>query len=154
MTNWFGSFFTDKINKIRNTFRNFTSKCVPLEKKLPSFSSFHLVSEIEGLKFIKESPSKTCSLDPWPTFLVKRCIDILLPSVTKLVNLSLQDGVFLEPFKNAIVTPVIKKTSLPKEDLKNYRPISGLSFLSKLVEHVVAAQIRCHTDSNDLGNIF
>ena len=71
-----------------------------------------------------------------------------------MVNLSLQDGVFPEPFKNAIVTPLIKKTSLPKEDLKNYRPVSGLSFLSKLVERVVAAQIRLHIDSYDLGNTF
>ena len=85
---------------------------------------------------------------------MKRCIEIRLPSITELVNLSLQDGVFPEPFKNAIVTPLIKKTSLPKEDLKNYRPVSGLSFLSKLMEHVVAAQIRSHIDSNDLGNTF
>ena len=80
--------------------------------------------------------------------------DIFLPSITKLVNLSLQDGVFSEPFKIAIVTPLIKKTSLAKEDLKNYWPVSGLSFLLKLVELVVAAQIRSHIDSNDLGNTF
>ena len=144
----------DKINKIRNTFSKCTSKCVPEERKPPSFSSFQVVSEIEFHKFIKDSPSKTCSLDPWPTFLVKRCIDILLPSITKLVNLSLQDGVFPEPFKNAIVTPLIKKTSLPKDDLKNYRPVSRLGFLSKLVERVVASQIRSHIDSDDLGNTF
>ena len=61
---------------------------------------------------------------------------------------------FQEPFKNTTVTPLIKKTSLPKEDLKNYWPVSGLSFLSKLVGRVVAAQIRSHIDSNDLGNTF
>ena len=54
----------------------------------------------------------------------------------------------------AIVTPLIKKTSLPKDDLKNYQPVSGLSFLSKLVERVVASQIRSHIDSNNLGNTF
>ena len=100
-------------------------------------------------KFIKESPAKTCSLDPWPTFLVKRCINILLPWFTKLVNLSFQNGVFPKPFKNAIVTPLIKKTSLLKKGLKNYRLFTGLSFLSKLVEQIVAAQIRSHTESND-----
>ena len=155
LANQIGAFLIDKINKIRNTFRNCTSKCVPLEKKPASFSSFQLVSESEVLTFNKESPSEICSLDPWPTFLVKRCTDILLPSTTKLVNLSLQDGVFPEPFKNAIVIPLIKKTSLPKQDLKNYWPVSGLSFLSKLVERVVAAQLRSHIDSNnDLDNTF
>ena len=71
LANRFGSFFIDKIRK---TFRNCTSKWFPSEKKPPSLSSFQLVSEIEVLKFIKESPSKTCSLDLRPTFLVKRCI--------------------------------------------------------------------------------
>ena len=154
LANRFVSSFIDKIIKIRNTFRNCTSKFVPLEKKPPSFRSFQLVSEIEVLKFIKESPSKTCSLDPGPTFLVKRCIDNFLPLLTKLVNLSLKNCVFPQPFKNAIVTPLIKKTSLPKEDLKNYWLVSRLSFLLKLVEHVIAAQIRSHIDSNDLGNTF
>ena len=103
---------------------------------------------------VLRNPPKTCSLEPWPTFLVKSCIDILLQSLTKLVNLFLQQGVFPKPFKNAIVTPLMKKTSLPKEDLNNYQPFSGLSFLSKLVEHIVATQIRSRIDSNDLGKIF
>ena len=77
---------------------------------------------------------------------------LVINSLTKLVNLSLQNGIFPKPFKNAIVSPLIKKTSLSKEDLKNYQPVSGLSFLSKLVEHIVAAQIRSHIDANDLVN--
>ena len=86
--------------------------------------------------------------------IVKKCIDILLPSLTKLVNLSLRNGIFPNPFKQAIVTPLLKKSTLSKEDLKSYRPVSGLSFLSKLVEHIVAAQIRSHMDSHDLSNTF
>ena len=85
---------------------------------------------------------------------MKQCIDILLPSLTKLVNLSLKNGIFPNPFKQAIVTPLLKKSTLSKEDLKSYRPVSGLSFLSKLVEQIVAAQIRSHMDSHDLGNTF
>ena len=74
---------------------------------------------------------------------MKKCIDIL-PSLTKLVNLSLQNSILPNPFKQAVVTPLLKKSTLSKEDLKSYRPMIGLSFLSKLVEHVVAAQIRSH----------
>jgi hypothetical protein len=97
------------------------------------------------------SPTKSCSLDPWPTALLKDCIDILLPSLTKLVNLSLSTGVFPNDFKKAIVTPLIKKPSLQKNDFKNYRPVSGLCFVSKLVERVVAAQLREHVDSHNLA---
>ena len=82
---------------------------------------------------------------------MKQCIDILLPSLTKLVNLSLKNGIFPNPFKQAIVTPLLKKSTLSKEDLKSYQPVSGLSFLSKLVERIVAAQI---TNSHDIGNTF
>ena len=85
---------------------------------------------------------------------MKQCLDILLPSLTKLVNLSLKNGIFPNPFKQAIVTPLLKKSTLSKEDLKSYRPVSGLSFLSKLVQQIVAAQIRSHMDSHDLGNTF
>ena len=101
-----------------------------------------------------ESPSSNSSLDHWPTFLGKRCIDILLPSLNKLVNLSLQKGVFPKPFKNAIVTPLIKKTSLSKEDPQNYWLVSRLSFLPKLVVYSCCSYIRSHVDSNDLGNTF
>ena len=46
--------------------------------------------------------------------------------------------------KSAVVTPLIKKPNLPSNDLKNYRPVSGLSFISKLVERVVAKQLLEH----------
>ena len=100
-----------------------------------------------------KSPSKSCLLDPWPTFLVKECIDILLPSITRLVNCSLSEGVVPDEFKKAIVTPLIKKSSLPPNDLKNYRPVSGLGFISKLVEHVVASQLNDHVSVNRLENV-
>ena len=154
LANRFGSFFIDKIKKIRGTFKYTRSQVLHSDKEPPTFSSFQVVTDTEVLKFIKESPSKTCSLDPCPTHIVKQCIDILLPSLTKLVNLSLKNGIFPNPFKQAIVTPLLKRSTLSKEDLKSYRPVSGLSFLSKLVERIVAAQIRSHMDSHDLGNIF
>ena len=77
---------------------------------------------------------KSCLLDPWPTFLIKECSDILLPSITKLVNCSLMEGCVPDGFKTAVVTPLIKKAILPSDDFKNYHPVSGLSFISKLVE--------------------
>ena len=79
-------------------------------------------------------------MDPWPTFFIKECSDILplLPSITKLVNCSLMESYVPDGFKTAVVTPLIKEATLPADDLKNYCPVSGLSFISKLVERVVA----------------
>ena len=80
------------------------------------------------------TPTKSCLLEPWPTFLVKECIDILLPSITRLVNCSLSEDVVPDGFKKAIVTPLIKKSLLPLNELNNYRPVSVLGFISKLVD--------------------
>ena len=106
------------------------------------------------MKLISKSPTKSCLLDPLPTFLIKECIDILLPSITKLVNCSLWEGLVPDGFKKAVVTPLIKKASLPVDDLKNYRPVSGLSFISKLVESVVAKRLIDHIHQHGLDNPY
>ena len=77
LANRFGSFFIDKIKKIRDTFKHTRSKFLHPDKEPPTSSSCQGVTDSEVLKFIKEAPSKTCSLDPCPTHIVKQCIDIL-----------------------------------------------------------------------------
>ena len=89
-----------------------------------------------------------------PTFLIKECIDILLPSITKLVNCLPREGLVPDGFKKAVVTPLIKKASLPVDDLKNFHPVSGLSFISKPVEHVVAKQLVGHIHQHGLDNPY
>jgi hypothetical protein len=59
-------------------------------------------------------------------------------------------GVFPASQKLASVTPVLKKASLDPLDLSNYRPISNLTFLSKLLEHAVYEQIIGYFDSHHL----
>ena len=126
--------FCHEISKIRDTFATSGSFNDAPDSVPPAFNAFMPVTEDEVYKCISESPTKSCSLDPIPTFLLKDCLDILLSSITKLVNYSLIEGSFPNSFKKAVVTPLIKKASLPRDDLKNYRPVSGLCFLSKLVE--------------------
>ncbi len=152
LANTFSDFFITKISKIRDLFTGVSPSAVSPDKPPKSLEDFNLVSEPDVWKFILESPTKSCQLDPWPTFLVKDYVDILLSPITKLVNISLRDGIFPHRFKEAVVTPLIKKSSLPKNELKNYRPVSGLCFISKLVERVVAAQVKSHLELNDLNN--
>ncbi|KAK7108418.1 hypothetical protein V1264_016162 [Littorina saxatilis] len=52
--------------------------------------------------------------------------------------------------KQALVKPLIKKSSLDRNDLKNYRPVSNLSFLSKILERLVLLQLNAHLSSNNL----
>ena len=148
----FGTFFRDKITRIRNSFVGFSKLKIQPDVSPPLFNNFHPVTETEIRKAIISSPSKSCLLDPWPTFLVKECVDVLVPSITKLVNLSLSQGVFPSQFKKAVVTPLLKKSNLDKNELKNYRPVSGLCFMSKLVERIVATQVKKHLEMHNLGN--
>ena len=120
----------------------------------PKLTVYIQVTQDEIGKIISKSPTKSCLLDPLPTFLIKECIDILLPSITKLVNCLLREGLVPDGFKKAVVTPLIKKASLPVEDLKNYRPVSGFSFISKLVERVVAKQLVDHINRHGLDNSY
>ena len=150
----FSYFFESKIDTIRNTFSTCNLPSIPPKVTPPRFSSFRAVTEEEVFKFINSSPSKSCSLDPWPTFLVKEFLDILIKPITQLVNLSLDNGCFPDQFKTAIITPLLKKPSLDSSILKNYRPVSGLNFVSKVVERVVASQVEHHNRSNKLNNVF
>ena len=59
-----------------------------------------------------------------------------------------------DAFKTALVTPLIKKANISSDDLKNYHPVSGLSFISKLVEHVVTKQLLEHINVHNLDNPY
>jgi len=83
---------------------------------------------------IMKSLCKHSQLDPLPTRLLKRCVSQLAPFLTVLINSSLSQGMVPECMKVAIVTPLLKKPSLDTTDINNYRPVSNLSFISKLLE--------------------
>ena len=87
----------------------------------------------EVSKLILSSPNKSCELDHIPT--LKSCLHTLIVPITKIIHLSLGCGVFPSHFKHAHVIPFLKKSSsLPVNDLHSYRPISNLSFISKVLE--------------------
>lgn len=99
--------------------------------------------------------SATCELDPIPTKFVKdQCQEALIPSITKIVNESLSTGICPSIFKNALVKPLLKKPSLDTNILKNYRPVSNLSFISKLIEKCVIKQLQDHLEKNNLSEVY
>src|SRR6218665_3544777 len=148
----FCSFFSDKISSLRVTLQSFLASQsstadpppTPIRPPPPSQSSLqilHPASETEVLLLLNSLPNKQCELDPIPTSLLKDCASVLLPVITKIINLSLSTGNFPLAFKHSLVTPLLKKANLDKENLSNYRPISNLSFLSKLTERIVLARL-------------
>ena len=114
------------------------------------FGGFRALIEDEVRKLISRMTSKSCFLDPMPTWMLKLCLDELLPVITRIINYSLRTGVFPDSFKIAHVIPLIKKATLDAEQLKSYRSVSNLSFMSKVVEKAAAVHIQAYHTANNL----
>ena len=80
--------------------------------------------------------SKASGPDKIPARLLKKCSEQIAPSLCSLFNHSLNIGQIPRDWKSTDVTPTHKKDS--KEDAKNYRPISLLPIVSKVLECCVA----------------
>ena len=105
---------------------------------------FERASEDENKKLILNSSSKSCDLDPIPTSALKNCLDILITPITDIINISMETSTFPQNFKEAHVRPLLKKTTSLKNELKNYRPVSNLSFISKILKKIVANRLQAH----------
>ena len=147
-------FFQEKIETIRKEFNNApldtTENFASSVHSSDLLSSFYALSEDQILKLIRESKSTTATVDPAPTKLVLEFTDILLPVFQKIVNVSLTSGTVPTAFKKAVFKLLIKKPNLDPEVLSNYRLVSNLPYLSKILERVVADQLQAHLDTNGL----
>ena len=73
--------------------------------------------------------NKTRNLDTLPTWPVKDDVNAVLPCTTDIVNSFLREGIFPEMMKQAIVTPILKKTNSDWNDLQKYRLVSNIRFV-------------------------
>ena len=137
----FSSFFMNKISIIRS------STGMVLQ-------NLTYVTDAEVRCLVLSAPCKSSDLDPVSTSLVKDCIDILVTPITSIVNLSLSEGCLPSHFKSAPVSLLLKKPTLSKDNLKNYRPVSNLSFLSEILEKVVTNRSNSHIKSSQLSNHY
>ena len=149
-------FFTNKIHAIHEELAKIQEDLPaqdpdpPFDDRLPYFCDFSPVTEDEIHKIIRQAAPKSCCLDPIPTQLLKECLDLLVPLITRMVNQSFSSGYVPKSFKLAAVTPLLKKANLIPEILKNFRPISNLPFLSKVLEKAAGKQLIHHKEVNDL----
>lgn len=153
----FMNFFTTKISTIRSGIQNDQKK---LSADCPVFANskhvtckleyFKSISESELLKLISDMPSKFCSLDPIPTWLLKLSLPELMPIIHYIVNQSLATGSFPYKLKLALVKPTLKSNDMDRDTLKSYRPVSNLAFLSKLLEKCALYQLTGYLEANNL----
>ena len=142
----FGSYFMSKISKIWNEL-NDHPKYKPLSNNPPRFDCFKESTEEEVLKIINSMAAKTCGSDPIPSSLLKELAPHIIGHITAIVNESLRKGVVASKWKTSIIKPLLKKVGLDPI-MKNYRPISNLPFMLKLVEKCMLAQFNKHCEDN------
>ena len=98
-----------------------------------SFRQFRPLTTDEVISAIWRFPDKTSAADPIPTSVLKQTADVVAPFVTELFNRSLFTGHFPAAFKEAFITPIVKKPGLDATSASSYRMISNLSVLLKLL---------------------
>ena len=79
-----------------------------------------VLTQEDARYLVKKSTTKSCTLDPKPTSLLKDHLDEFIPILMDILNTSLQSGTFPDDLKNASVRPLLKKANLPLDD-NNYR---------------------------------
>ena len=155
LANDFQRYFADKISKLRNELDNLPSYATDSSSSHSTslmdrkFSEFEPLSESDIKRLVFASKSSTCELDVIPTIQLKKYFAHFIAIVTEIVNQSLLTGVFPDDWKNAVIKPLLKKKGLPLE-LPNYRPVSNLTFLSKILEKAALNQINEYIEDNNL----
>jgi len=106
-----------------------------------TFEKFDVCSPDDVRQIINASQSKTSELDPLPTDVLKQFFPEPLPYINDICNASLQQGCLPPSQRHAIVMSRLKKAGLDATDVKNYRPVSNLTFMSKVIERLVCRQL-------------
>ena len=94
----------------------------------------------------KLKTSKSTGYDGIPNKLLKDASDIIAPSLVHIFNASIMTGIFPNDLKVAIISPIHKSGS--KTQCNNYRPISVLSAVAKILESLISKQLETYLEEN------
>ena len=157
----FITFFIDKIVDICSrltTLRNLNQPLLfqPSDCHIEDpLCNFKLATNDDICSLVMKSTSAfSPDMDVLSTTVLKANIGTLAPVLTRIVNLSIESSNVPKVMKHAVVTPLLKKSGLDPDSLSNYRPISNLSFISKLLERFIVSQIRQYMVTNDIFDVF
>ena len=101
------------------------------------------------LTLITNLPNKTCSgIDNISNKLLKQIKHIIVQPLTLIINQSLTSGIYPDEFKISIITLLHKKDD--RTVISNYRPISLLPTMSKIIERIMHSQLYAYLNENNL----
>ena len=156
----FNNYFITKIDDIRKEFSGLESDAAQMSitdfnvHHSHTLSNFTPTTTDEVQQLLSKMNKTTCKLDPFCTSIIMQHSLHFIPVYVHLINLCFSTGIFPTGFKSAVVKPLLKKPTLDYEVLKNFRPLSNLTFLSKLIEKVIAERLVSHMQDNGMVEKF
>ena len=160
LCNGFAQFFVEKIRRIKDTIKARLGDTLddPLQSDVRHpgrmFVDIQPPSDDEVYKLICSVPPKSSPMDQIPTSVIKTCAATFAPLIARLVTLSFNEGKFPDKYRKALVTPLLKKDGLDADVYGNYRPISNLHTISKIVERVFLTRLVSHVKQSPNYNPF
>ena len=147
------NYFVDKVTSIRSNLPRQTDDPLKTVRNImagqtPVFSLTCVHPETVKKIILGLKNSKASGVDNIDTFIIKLMVNDILPAVTHIVNLSIQQAAFPSLYKKAKVIPLLKKDD-PLTP-KNYRPVAILCIVSKVIERCIFQQVLDYMTSNNL----
>ena len=149
LANDFADYFIEEIQKIWDDLDDYPKFKPKRNSTITPVKNFETTTADEVTKIIKEMKTKSCDLDFLPTLLLKKALPYVINTITSIMNVSLEQGVFPDSWKIAIIRLLLKKLGL-ELITSNYRLVSNLPFLSKVLEKIVLARYNNHCNRHNL----
>uniref|UniRef100_A0A8C6TJ76 Reverse transcriptase domain-containing protein n=1 Tax=Neogobius melanostomus TaxID=47308 RepID=A0A8C6TJ76_9GOBI len=140
----FNNFFKDSVSEISQLFILHENVTYPVNESSPIFTMAE-INETEVASIIKGlKNSKAKDVYGIDANFIKAHKDILVCPITRMINMSIRHSIVPTAWKVATITPIFKSGN--KNNVNNYRPISILPIISKILEKWVAKQLTTHLD--------
>lgn len=152
------------INKINSFFvnvgRKLATQITTLNLNTPPVNDSYSIPPVNSFVMLPADESdilnlimglkETCATgtDMTSSKIIKRYADIFIPPMTHICNLALSTGIFPNAFKTAVIKPIHKAGD--KDCVDNYRPISILPALSKILERLINQKLTKYLETNKL----
>ena len=108
----FVDYFIQKIQKIWDNLDDYPKFKPRRNSTITPLKNFEPTTADEVTKIIKEMKTKSCELDFLPTSLLKKALPYVIDTITSIMNVSLEQGVFPDSWKIAIIRPLQKNWTL------------------------------------------
>lgn len=149
ISNVFNNFFTNVARSVNGTSDPNPNLEIHINNHQSTLSNFKAVTNEQVNKYLSTFKAKSSSgVDEVSMRVIKHCSAEILEPLTHLVNTSLETGIFPTSCKIAKVRPIFKKGD--SQDKNNYRPISLLPAVSKLIERSVCEQLVEYLESEEI----